>query len=743
MTKHTLMIISKKILFGEGKIISQNKKIYLLFFYHPLIYPNMFCSFISKLIINEKNRKMALGRPLKKGSACPPNGERMRHSGVSGWYARLDRVNNNRPQQIQIWLNAWEESLRRGSPIAALLPELWPTLPATLLTNPGHVLDHLLARHDAELDGRSPRGAHPTPPRLADAIVCSEMLPIPAELTPIEKPPSLPLDALPPGFRAHLAKLNLPNKHQKSNSAVDDDINESIEKKYRTKTGIPLPVADPAAGGGLLAARLFKRHSEICMDWCEDEKIKDTRRLLSNMQIVDVSELVVSATKSRLYFELVRRELATLNEKEEKGKIGRKEAEKLLDKVVIQLDALQDEWPFGEPPRLIIANPPWLRIKDRFRGHPEGSHLRKALGETLRALTNEGNEKRFSTMRGNVNLYRLFIERSLQIIKPEGRLRVVVPDSLLREQSSAPLRQLLVEQHHWENIWVFDEGNCLFSGISQGVVVISVNCNGKTTSLRYIGPLDKADLRLDEKGLVKNAPSITLERERWCRWTRGEWGIPRLPREIDMRDELLKTIDDLSYKPRLAEPRGWLTADGETARVRVGEIDQTSNSTDIKPWSSEGKGVPFIRGVHFTDNGEGSVELRHPAFNKGIPSRASERQQARWVGEKRGKKGPRLACQAIVNAQQQRRLRWVVMPSGCVLGNSVNHIELPTTIRSQLINKYGTYKSGLKWLCNHLNDDDLDLWARAWAANNNVNNYELEMLPLDLIEMAEGSHIAA
>ena len=44
-----------------------------------------------------------------------------------------------------------------------------------LLTDPGHVLDHLLARHDAESDGRSPRGAHPTPPRLADAVICSEM----------------------------------------------------------------------------------------------------------------------------------------------------------------------------------------------------------------------------------------------------------------------------------------------------------------------------------------------------------------------------------------------------------------------------------------------------------------------------------------------------------------------------------------------------------------------------------------
>jgi hypothetical protein len=29
-----------------------------------------------------------------------------------------------------------------------------------------------------------------------------------------------------------------------------------------------------------------------------------------------------------------------------------------------------------------------------------------------------------------------------------------------------------------------------------------------------------------------------------------------------------------------------------------------------------------------------------------------------------------------------------------------------------------------------LNENSLDEWARAWSANNNVNNYELEMLPL-------------
>ena len=112
--------------------------------------------------------------------------------------------------------------------------------------------------------------------------------------------------------------------------------------------------------------------------------------------------------------------------------------EALLDDGVRQGDALQGDWPWGQPPELVLTNPPWLRIKDRFRGMEDGSQLRKELGEQLRSLADNGTP-RFSTMRGNVNLYRLFIERSLQILNEGGRLRIIAPDSLLREQSSHPL----------------------------------------------------------------------------------------------------------------------------------------------------------------------------------------------------------------------------------------------------------------------------------------------------------------
>ncbi|GIS44485.1 MAG: hypothetical protein Ct9H90mP16_15550 [Candidatus Poseidoniales archaeon] len=54
--------------------------------------------------------------------------------------------------------------------------------------------------------------------------------------------------------------------------------------------------------------------------------------------------------------------------------MARSEAVSIFDDVVRVGDALRDDWPWSERPRLLMGNPPWLRIKDRFRGHPDGVH---------------------------------------------------------------------------------------------------------------------------------------------------------------------------------------------------------------------------------------------------------------------------------------------------------------------------------------------------------------------------------
>ena len=92
----------------------------------------------------------------------------------------------------------------------------------------------------------------------------------------------------------------------------------------------------------------------------------------------------------------------------------------------------------------------------------------------------------------------------------------------------------------------------------------------------------------------------------------------------------------------------------------------------------------------------------------------------------------RIACQAVVNPNSERRLVWAVVPEGCVVGNSVSFLELPPEVTERLKDRFGTIEEGLRVLASQLNSEDLDLWSKAWAANNNVNNYEIETLPFEI-----------
>ena len=97
--------------------------------------------------------------------------------------------------------------------------------------------------------------------------------------------------------------------------------------------------------------------------------------------------------------------------------------------------------------------------------------------------------------------------------------------------------------------------------------------------------------------------------------------------------------------------------------------------------------------------------------------------------------GPRIACQAILNSNDNRRLHWAVIPEGCVLSNSVNFLEFSEEVSEAILNRGGgSLILGLEWLCKVMNSEDLEIWSRAWGANNNVNNYEIESLPFPVPE---------
>ena len=645
-------------------------------------------------------------------------------SETSGWYARLDHECPERTNQIGIWLDSWLEATRKNQPIAAALPKSWPTLPAGLLSNPGSVLDHLLARFDAQRDGRSPRGIYAPPAKFVDAVLYDELHH--GRSRKKEPPATLSLAALPPSFRTFAKQFN---ENIREEGVVDEGSDEGT--KNLTVSGIPIPFADPCVGAGLFAERILRIHAERLADYSPIDRREDTLRLLEGLQLVDTSEVAVDSARKRIVIVLSRLGLVDLDGEGDDGRIGRSEAEMIVESNVRCIDPLRGEWPWNEGPMLLISRPPWLRIKDRFRGHPEGSILRKNLSRELRQFKGADGKVRFSAIKGNVNLYRLYMERSLQLSQRGGRVRLVVPSSVLREKSSLPLRKLLVESNNWDSVWSFPEDSRLLFGGSQGVSVIGVTVGEKTDVLTSFGPLLSDDFS-PGRGLVSEAPFFELERGPWSSWTDASWAVPKIPRDASDRSRTLAAIGNLADKPRLVEEGTGLNPGGRSIKVRVGEVEKSMWAKEICDWTGNRGLVPFIRSAHIVFK-DGMGVLRHPSFES-EPVRELESRNSAWKGPVDMSVPARIVCQAVVNPQSDRRLVWAVVPEGCVLGNSVSYLDLPDEVTVGLKERFGSLEDGLSFLATQLNSEELDLWSKAWAANNNVNNYEIEMLPFEIIE---------
>jgi len=643
-------------------------------------------------------------------------------SDASGWYARLDHVCPDRVEQLSGWLDSWEEAVTHGTPVAATMPNHWPTLPAGLLSEPGAVVEHLLSRYEADNDGRSPRGAYSTPSKLVQAVLADELKST-RNKTSKRPPATLSLAAMPPGFREYAERLN-----EAARGGCEEPGDEAVEAGERTHSGIPLPFADPAVGGGVVPCQAIKIHILRSEGFSPSEIRADTLRLLRGMQMVDSSEVAVACTRRRVLLTLAKVGLVNLVGEGDEARIGRSEAELILEESICCADSLRGDWPWTESPRLLVSRPPWLRIKDRFRGYPDGSELRKQLSRSLRGTTESDGSPRFAALRGNVNLYRLFLERSMKLVQEGGRIRMIIPDALLREKSSVALRKLMVEGNQWVSSWSIPEPQRVFPGASQGVLVVGLTIGGSTEVMTSFGPLEIHDLSAST-GLDSKAPFLEMERGPWSVWTDMTWAVPRMPRDRYTRNAVLKAIGDLADQSRLGEEGNWLNPTDEPIRVRVGEIDQTNWSSGISDWSTDSQGVPFIRGAHFCLE-DREVRISHPAYDVEIAEGSIERSQALWKGPIEPRGISRVACQAIVNAQKERRLRWAVVAPDCVLGNSVNFLQLPEAVLDSLAEEHGSVDEGLLFVAAQLNSEALNLWSRAWAANNNVNNYEIESLPL-------------
>ena len=113
----------------------------------------------------------------------------------------------------------------------------------------------------------------------------------------------------------------------------------------------------------------------------------------------------------------------------------------------------------------IIGNPPYVSIT--------------ALSETEKELY----RRSFFAAKGRFDLYLLFLEQALRLLKPCGRLVFITPEKYLYTETAAPLRKLL-SKHRVEEFHFLDEHT--FAGFVTYPLVTTVNADGPTEVSRVI-----------------------------------------------------------------------------------------------------------------------------------------------------------------------------------------------------------------------------------------------------------------
>ena len=138
---------------------------------------------------------------------------------------------------------------------------------------------------------------------------------------------------------------------------------------------------------------------------------------------------------------------------------------------------------------VVIGNPPW--------GFTRNVAFAPALKRYL--------ARRYTSAHGKINLCALFLERGLSLLRPGGCLAMIVPNTVLRSTTYAPLRDHLLRHYGLEQIT--DMGARIFPGVTAPPVILFART----------APPSPAPLRvvtLDSDGREHHANTIAPQRLR-------------------------------------------------------------------------------------------------------------------------------------------------------------------------------------------------------------------------------------
>jgi len=262
----------------------------------------------------------------------------------------------------------------------------------------------------------------------------------------------------------------------------------------------------------------------------------------------------------------------------------------------------------------VIGNPPWemLRADD---GDDAG---RRQTRSTVAALTSftRGCGSYPLQGSGHANLYQLFLERMLSLLKPEGRLGIVLPSSLASDHGAAALRRALLYATRIDTLISIDNRGGVFP-IHRGLrfFLLTATASGDTTTIpsRFgVTALDELD-RIPDVGVTPDAVSLPRALVEQLAGENLTWPDVRSPIAVEILSQVAGTFPPLSSRD------GWNVTFGRELNASEDKphfISAGATASDALP-VVEGKHIaPFVVNVddaRFLIPREAAAKLLDPA----------------------------------------------------------------------------------------------------------------------------------
>jgi hypothetical protein len=308
----------------------------------------------------------------------------------------------------------------------------------------------------------------------------------------------------------------------------------------------------------------------------------------------------------------------------------------------------------------IVGNPPWDMMR-ADAGPPERrAGTRRALGAIVRFTRDSGVYAAQST--GHANRYQLFVERSVALTRPGGRVGLVLPWGLLGDHGSRSLRRLLLAECSIDSIVGFENRRGLFP-IHRSVRFVMTTATRGRATVRIGCRLGEQDPSvLENSDGEPGEPSwfpLHITPALLERLSGDERSLPYLRSPVDL------TIAEraAALSAPLGDRAGWA--------VRFGR--ELNASDDREHFVESGEGVPVV---------EGKAIAPFRVLLDATRYRIRARVARRLLGGRFGR--PRLAYRDVASASNRLTLIAALLPARAVSTHTVFCLRTPLPLRSQL-----------------------------------------------------------